>query len=752
MRKSFSRLLPLFAAVLLGAAGAGAGELVALQAERVSASAGRTLWEAGTALDLRRPAGLQCQIRVTPAGAAGRGMIYARSGNGWYGAAFGVDGRGGWQTVSLLKTATFLEGRPAGWSRISALRVAALAAGGAAPRLEVRDCRLVAPALTGVVLVRGSSAIGRVGPMEARGVTDFPERIAKALAQVGVTVSLVEDSDLPGLLTAAAPTVVVLPYNPMMPDSLARTLAAWQARGGRILGFFTPPAPLVAGLGMRVVGPLPASQVSGGFAVIRLHPGALANAPERLPQASWIIQRLTPAGGRTKVAATWLNAGGSDTQWPAILAGPRWLWMSHVYLNADPTAGARLLLAMLGQLDPRVWPEAARAAAALADSAPGLDAGRRLAVRQAAASGDGSRAVAALQGATAARQRQAVAELPPCPGEFRGAWCHRGYGIQGWSWEQTLGRLQECGFNALFVNFAWAGKAYYPSRYLPADPVVATQGDQVRAAAAAAARHGINLHFWKCCFNLGDSPGAAFAAAARREGRLQVSDKGTVNPRWLCPSNATNRRLELDSLCEVARNYPQLAGIQLDFIRFPDSHHCFCPGCRRQFEAALGRRVASWPDDVRNQPALRSRWLAFRRETISSLVRDAHDRLRRERPGLILSAAVWGDFAASRDSIAQDAPAWSRAGWVDLLAPMAYTADANEFASLLRKQRLDAAGGRAKICAGIGVRTCGLNALQTARQIRLNRQAGNSGFLLFEYNRDEADGVFRDLAPGLTRR
>ena len=746
------RFLSMFA-LLAGGGGALADQAVALSGRTSLAASGRVVWEAGAALDLRRAAGIQCQVRITPAGAAERGLIYVHSGAGWYGAAFGVAGNGDWQTVTILKTATFLEGQPAGWARTTGFRVAVLPAAGAAPHLEVRNWRLLSPTLDGVFMVRGSSAIGRLGPMEARGIVDFPERFGKALGGVGATVALVEDSELAGLLASSAPpTVVILPYNPMMPEPLARSLAAWQARGGGILGFFTPPPALATGLGLRVNGPLPATQVPGGIAAIHVRPGALARAPERTPQASWIIQRLAPANNQARVIATWLNQTGADTGYPALLAGPRWLWMSHVYLNAEPDSGTRLLLAMLGQLDPRVWPATARAAAALADSAAGLDTAQRQAVRQAASGGDGARAVAALQSAGATRQRQAVANLPACSGEFRGAWCHRGYGIRGWTWEHTASSLKACGFNAIFVNFAWAGKSYYPSRLLPADPVVAAQGDQVRAAAAACARNGLELHFWKCCFNLGDSPGAAFAAAARREGRLQVSDKGVVNPRWLCPTNPTNRRLEVESLREAVLNYPQLKGIHLDFIRYPDSHHCFCPTCRRQFEAGLGRRVTNWPGDVLTQPALKARWLTCRRQAITSLVREIHDQLKRERPALVLSAAVWADFASSRDSIGQDAAGWSRAGLVELLAPMTYTADDNEFAGLLRKQRQECAGGRARICPGLGVRTCGLNALQTARQISLNRQAGNPGFLIFEYNLDEANGVFRDLAPGLTRR
>ncbi|MEI8079325.1 MAG: hypothetical protein WCH61_06830, partial [bacterium] len=222
-----------------GGGAALADQTVTLSGRISQAASGRVLWDASAALDLRRFAGFQCQVRVTPAGTVERGLIYVHAGAGWYGAAFGVAGTGDWQTVTILKTATFLEGQPAGWARTTGFRVAVLSAAGAVPRLEVRNWRLLSPTLNGIVMVRGSSAIGRLGPMEARGLVDFPERLGKALGGVGATVALVEDGELATLLTASAPpAVVILPYNPMMPEPLARALASWQARGGSILGFY----------------------------------------------------------------------------------------------------------------------------------------------------------------------------------------------------------------------------------------------------------------------------------------------------------------------------------------------------------------------------------------------------------------------------------------------------------------------------------------------------------------------------------
>ena len=51
------------------------------------------------------------------------------------------------------------------------------------------------------------------------------------------------------------------------------------------------------------------------------------------------------------------------------------------------------------------------------------------------------------------------------------------------------------------------------------------------------------------------------------------------------------------------------------------------------------------------------------------------------RPGLKISAAVFGSYPGCRESVAQDWPAWVKAGYLDFVCPMDYTTSDEEFAS-----------------------------------------------------------------------
>ena len=161
-------------------------------------------------------------------------------------------------------------------------------------------------------------------------------------------------------------------------------------------------------------------------------------------------------------------------------------------------------------------------------------------------------------------------------------------------------------------------------------------------------------------------------AKLRREGRTQVSAKGEPSD-WLCPSHPANQKLELESMLEVARKYP-VDGLHFDYIRYPDREHCYCDGCRRRFEAQSGRKVGrNWPKECYSGPR-KEEYNDWRCGQITRAGGGGEPRGQKIRPGLKISAAVFGGYPACRDSVAQDWPEWIKAGYLDFVCPMDYTA------------------------------------------------------------------------------
>ena len=346
----------------------------------------------------------------------------------------------------------------------------------------------------------------------------------------------------------------------------------------------------------------------------------------------------------------------------------------------------------------------------------------------------------------------AAAESPPREG--RAMWNHSGTGAypdDPDSWDRSAKLLAENGFNMVFPNMLWGGLAHYPSDVLPRSVTFRQYGDQIEQCCAAAKKYGIEVHVWKVNFNLATAP-KDFVEKLRRQGRTQVSVKGEPSD-WLCPSNPENQKLELDSLLEVARKYP-VDGLHLDYIRYPGREYCYCDGCRRRFEAASGRKVpdAEWPKECFSGDR-KDEYNDWRCRQISELVAAVSREAKKLRPGLKISAAVFGSYPGCRESVAQDWPAWIKAGYLDFVCPMDYTADDAELASLVRKQ-MKLIGGRVPLYVGIGATATGIHLTpdQVVGQIVTARSLGAGGFSIFNFSPQTAAAIVPAVGQGAGSR
>ena len=735
----------------------------------------RASWDADVRADLRLTHGVRFRFRCTDASPVASFSLYFRSGGGWYSTRFAPRADGQWETVEVLKSGTGVEGKPAGWGKIDGIRLSAWRGGDRDTSLLVSDFR-VAPAEPDIAIARGVSGLDALPEGERKGVTTFAENVARGLSALGVSVAVVDDVDLDKSLLSRL-KLVILPYSPNMPETIATRLAAFVTGGGHVIGFYSCHPELLSALGMAKGAYVSADDVEGRFGSIVPVQSAMPGAPQAVRQASWNINVVEPVPGRSRVVARWYSGDGRDTGHPAIVASRRGMWMTHVYMDADRLNGGRMLLAMVGTYVPDAWSRAATAAvrrvgrlgpwesfqeAEAAISGRAADQPRagealrkaRGMLAEAGRLGKAAKhqeAIAAAHGAQEALERAFYLVQRPAAPEFRGAWCHRGYGIDGWSWDESIKRFAAGGLNAIFPNMLWGGKAFYPSRYLPHAVSASHSGDQLAACLSACRKYGVQLHVWKVNFNMGYGLDKAFVASMRKQGRIQRSFGGDAGKAWLCPSHPANQRLEIDSMVEVAERYP-VDGIHFDYIRYPGSDHCFCDGCRQRFEAALGTRVTSWPGGVRDNDSLRGKWLDFRRNNITAVVRGVHERARKARPGIKISAAVFRNWHRDRDGVGQDWVQWCKAGYLDFVCPMDYIPADAAFQRTVEQQLALVEGTNVPLYPGIGLSTARFGAQGVVSQVNITRKCGTGGFILFEYNRQEALDVLPNLALGLTRR
>jgi len=624
-----------------------------------------------------------------------------------------------------------------------------------------------------IVLVRGT--VSTPDAAERSYAKTVTRHLSSWLDDAGVKHAVIDDEAVEARGLDGS-DVVILGYNPLPPAGEMAALKRCVEGGGRLIVFYSASTRLAKLLGLEL-GPYTASETDP-WSVIRFDPRAAPDhCPESVSQTSRNIRPAFPAARGSVVVARWERSSGRFPAEPAVVRSKGGFWISHVLLDdGDLENKKRMLLALVGACDFSVWRAAAKAYMAGAANIGDLRGLARVsrAVRSRAKGLPGERrAAAALSRAlplgdrmetlfkegdypgvveTAAALRRLLVEAygyaqSSKPGEVRGVWDRSGTGLYPGDWDRTCRILADNGITDIFPNIVWPGAAHYASDVVPRSATFKTHGDQLAKCVEAAHRRGLKVHAWKVSWNLaGASP--QFVNSMKKAGRLQVSDKGkTVN--WLCPSSEENLKFEKDSVREIVRKY-RVDGLHLDYIRFPDSHTCFCGRCREGFEKWSGRKVKDWPADAlwgkRRRPYRR-----WRASLITRLVRDVSAVARRASGDIKVSAAVYGKYPLCVDSIGQDWGSWLAEGYADFVVPMNYTTDTGRFAGLARAQ-LDLPGARGRVFPGIGVRSAGsrLGPVEVIDQVVALRDEGAGGFVLFNLNRELAFEILPVLRSGLT--
>ena len=679
----------------------------------------RVTWDLRLSCDLRTKPGLQFDFYCSDLSQYSSFSCYFKSGDGWYSGSFSPEEDGKWERITVLKSGCGIEGKPDGWEKISTIRISGWRAGTGTSTCAVANIATIGGD-PDVVVVYADSLAAK-GGSEAASYLKFGGTVTASLRAIGVEGTLVADTDFSSevLKTARA---VVLPYNPSFPTDKLPLLKEFVDKGGRLLVCYSLPSEIAQLLGLRARGTVRPTDKGGAALAGFLKKGqGLPGQPDFAPQASWVTQTIAP-GPEVEVVAEWGSGKKEPLQLPALVRTKTGLFMGHVWLGGTEGASAELMKAIVCDLSPALKTK-----------------------------------ISAHEQAFRTEQEEMrtwLEGLPSKKGEHRAFWCHSARGLGGdRSWDDSIKFLKDNGFNVIIPNLCWGGVAFYRSNVLPMHPDVETRGDAFEQCLAACRKYGVKCHIWKVCWNMGSYTSKLFEDKMVAEKRVQVSLKGATKSRWLCPSHPDNQKLEIEAMVELAKKKPD--GIHFDYIRYPDTTHCYCEGCRDRFEKVIGRKVEKWPADVSGSmavPDLKEAWLKFRIDNISTVVKAVSERVRKEAPGVQISAAVFRNPQNDPNTVAQDWSAWCQAGFLDFVCNMDYVDSAAMFRSQIRIQK--AAIGKAKIYPGIGL-SCyspdGRDAARMAKQILVVRELGLDGFTVFNFDR-RAERVLPVLRKGVTRQ
>ena len=356
------------------------------------------------------------------------------------------------------------------------------------------------------------------------------------------------------------------------------------------------------------------------------------------------------------------------------------------------------------------------------------------------------------------------------PEQTRALWVTRTTLTSPESIKQMVAAAESGGFNTLLVQVRGRGDAYYSGTLEPRASELAGRPSFDPLATVIAESHaaGIAVHAW-VAVNLVSSSVSLPAsrdhviyrapewlmvprelaaemkkidlrspAYVGRLARWTRAHSSIVEGLYTSPLHAAAQDHTAAVIGEIAANYP-VDGIHLDYVRFPNEDFDYSPAALEQFKKSI---AASLSEQEKREAASREaldpaaypnlfpeRWSDFRRSQLTSMVIKIRTAVKTARPGTLVSAAVVPDAQTAYASRMQDWRGWLDQSLLDVVCPMAYTADAEIFQKQIAAT-ISHAGSR-PVWAGIGAYQ--MPSSQTLTHIAAARKLGAAGIILFSY-------------------
>ncbi len=367
-----------------------------------------------------------------------------------------------------------------------------------------------------------------------------------------------------------------------------------------------------------------------------------------------------------------------------------------------------------------------------------------------------------------------VAPVKPPPNEVRALWVVRTTLISKEKIKTMVESAAKAGFNTLIVQVRGRGDAYYRSQWEPRAVALKEQPadfDPLAVTLAEAKRKGLKVHAWvntNLLANLDELPKvpehiynarpewlAVPRAVAAELYNLTPSDpryraavvewskanRGELEGVYVSPAHPAVREHIYSIWIDILSRY-EVDGLHFDYVRFASPDFDYSRASLERFRAWLEPRLSA-PERRLLETALKTDPLAaaasyseqfadFQREQVTSLVERIYHGVKKRKPGLTVSAAVFANDENAHTRRFQDWRRWLSMGVLDVACPMAYTTDTETFRKQIEVAVAAAKPSGRRVWAGIGAYRVPVES--AIEKINAARTAGADGIILFSYD------------------
>ena len=330
------------------------------------------------------------------------------------------------------------------------------------------------------------------------------------------------------------------------------------------------------------------------------------------------------------------------------------------------------------------------------------------------------------------------------------------------------------GFNTLIVQIRGRGDAYYKSRKEPRAVELKDQPkefDPLAVTIAAARQEGLTVHGWintSLLANLDALPTDPKHVYNRHPEWLAVprpvaAELYNLSPRdpqyrqrivewskanrqelegiYTGPANAAVREHIYKIWMDVLENY-DVDGLHFDYVRLASPDFDYSRTSLKNFLKYLKpklpvAKLRELERSLKTNPLASAEtypdhFADYQREQITMLVARIYRGVKKKKPSVTVSAAVFANHENAFTRRFQDWRRWLAMGILDVVCPMAYSTDTAVFQKQIEVATTSAHAANRRAWAGIGAYR--IPAESTIEKIDVARRLGADGIILFSYD------------------
>ncbi len=257
--------------------------------------------------------------------------------------------------------------------------------------------------------------------------------------------------------------------------------------------------------------------------------------------------------------------------------------------------------------------------------------------------------------------------------------------------DDVVALARQARITVVFLQVYRANQAWFPSRVGDAAPYAraleAVGEDPVALFIRKAHAAGIEVHAWVNLLSLSTNTQAPLLKkyGCRILTRNVVAKKKLedykIDGQYFLEPGDPRVRKELEAMTgELLLRYPQLDGIQFDYIRYPDAKPAYGYTCANLERFRKVVRVMSFREAT---PA----WQNWKRAQVTGLLRQLVARARAIHPDIHISTTGCMSYFRAYHEAFQDWPSWVNDGLVEFVSVMSYPDNVPDFIEQMAEVR-----------------------------------------------------------------